>query len=187
MKCLFFVGYFICLRSLKQWHDGSVKESLFSQSLFLAHVPGNYVTLIIGRMWLSYTWHWLSCRWILFVKWLVYYQIYLAIGWNALRQCHHPPHATLWSKQRTKRKSSPECIEKIRNKRIRHQWRSQPDIWSCKCKFFCVYRPYKESISTEMNNDLNLYLHDQISGWLRYSPACSSVLRYITSGAPEDR
>ena len=21
------------------------------------------------------------------------------------------------------------------------QWRSQPDIWSCKCKFFCVYRP----------------------------------------------
>ena len=46
------------------------------------------------------------------------------------------------------------------------QWRSQPDIWSCKCKFFCVYRPYKESISKEMNNDndLNLHLHDQMSG-----------------------
>ena len=29
----------------------------------------------------------------------------------------------------------------------RDQWRSQPDIWSCKCKFFCVYRPYKEPIS----------------------------------------
>ena len=40
------------------------------------------------------------------------------------------------------------------------------DIWSCKCKFFCVYRPYKESISKEMNNDdLNLHLHDQMSGW----------------------
>ena len=32
-----------------------------------------------------------------------------------------------------------------------------------------VYRPYKESISKEMNNDdLNLHLHDQMSGWLRY-------------------
>ena len=39
------------------------------------------------------------------------------------------------------------------------QWRSQPDIWSCKCKFFCVYRPYKESISKEMNNDNDLNLH----------------------------
>ena len=38
------------------------------------------------------------------------------------------------------------------------QWRSQPDIWSCKCKSFCVYRPYKESISKEMNND-GLKLH----------------------------
>ena len=27
------------------------------------------------------------------------------------------------------------------------------------CKFFCVYRPYKESISTEMNNDNDLNLH----------------------------
>ena len=33
------------------------------------------------------------------------------------------------------------------------QWRSHPDIWSCKCKFFCVYRPYKESITKEMNDD----------------------------------
>ena len=55
------------------------------------------------------------------------------------------------------------------------QWRSQPDIWSCKCKFFCVYKPYKESVSKEMNNDsdLNLQLHDQMSGWLRY---CSKNL-----------
>ena len=38
------------------------------------------------------------------------------------------------------------------------QWQSQHDIWSCKCNFFCVYRPYKESISKEMNNDdLNLH------------------------------
>ena len=31
-------------------------------------------------------------------------------------------------------------------------------------------RPYKESISKEMNNDndLNLHLHDQMSGWRRY-------------------
>ena len=37
-------------------------------------------------------------------------------------------------------------------------------------QIFCVYRPYKESISKEMNNDndLNLHLHDQTSGWLRY-------------------
>ena len=37
-------------------------------------------------------------------------------------------------------------------------------------QFFCVYRPYKEPISKEMNNDnnLNLHLHDQMSGWLRY-------------------
>ena len=44
------------------------------------------------------------------------------------------------------------------------------DIWSCKCKFFCVYRPYKEPISKEMNNDnhLNLHLYDKMSGWLRY-------------------
>ena len=46
----------------------------------------------------------------------------------------------------------------------RDQWRSQPDIWSCKCKFFCVYRPYKEPTSKEMNkyNHLNLHLHDQV-------------------------
>ena len=33
-----------------------------------------------------------------------------------------------------------------------------------------VDRIYKESISKEMNNhsDLNLHLHDQMSGWLRY-------------------
>ena len=50
------------------------------------------------------------------------------------------------------------------------QLRSQPEIWSCKCKFFCVYRPYEISISKEMNNDndINLHLHDQMSGWLRY-------------------
>ena len=38
----------------------------------------------------------------------------------------------------------------------RDQWRSQQDIWSCKCKFFCVYRPYEEPISKEMNNDNHL-------------------------------
>ena len=37
--------------------------------------------------------------------------------------------------------------------------RSQPDIWSCKCNFFCVYRPYKDSISEELNNDSHLNLH----------------------------
>ena len=33
-----------------------------------------------------------------------------------------------------------------------------------KCKFFIVYRPYKESIPKKMNNDndLNMHLHDQI-------------------------
>ena len=38
------------------------------------------------------------------------------------------------------------------------------------CKFFCVYRPYKESISKEMNNDNDLNLHSmtKLSGCLRY-------------------
>ena len=51
-----------------------------------------------------------------------------------------------------------------------HQWRSQPDIWSYKCKFFCVYRPYKGLISKTMNNDddLNLRSMTKLSGWLRY-------------------
>ena len=77
--------------------------------------------------------------------------------------------------------TGPECIINIyvilgrRNlfemgavRSARDQWRSQPDIWSC--KFFCVYRPYKEPISKEINNDnhLNLHLHDQMSDWLRY-------------------
>ena len=37
-------------------------------------------------------------------------------------------------------------------------------------QIFCVYKPYKESISKEVNNgnDLNLHLHDQIVGWLRF-------------------
>ena len=70
----------------------------------------------------------------------------------------------------------------------RDQWRSQPDIWSCKCKFFCFYRPYKEPISEEMNNDnhLNLHLHDQMSGWLRYcSRSVALVWRFgiLVTGA----
>ena len=45
----------------------------------------------------------------------------------------------------------------------------EPDIWPCKCKFFCIYRPYKESISKEMNNDdFNLHWHDQMLGWRRF-------------------
>ena len=41
---------------------------------------------------------------------------------------------------------------------------------SCKCKFFSVYGPYKESISEEMNNDNDLNLHNmtRLSRWLRY-------------------
>ena len=30
---------------------------------------------------------------------------------------------------------------------------------NCKCKFFCVYRPYTESIAKEMNIDNDLNLH----------------------------
>ena len=58
------------------------------------------------------------------------------------------------------------------------QWRSQPDNWSCKCKFFCVYRPYKEPISKEMNNDnhLNLHLHDQMSAGFA---TASDLLRWF--------
>ena len=37
-------------------------------------------------------------------------------------------------------------------------------------QIFCVYRPYKESISKEMNNDNDLNLHSmtKLSSWLRY-------------------
>ena len=51
-----------------------------------------------------------------------------------------------------------------------HKWQSQPNIWSCKCNFFSVYRPYKESITKEMNNDNDLNLHSmtKLLGWLRY-------------------
>ena len=51
------------------------------------------------------------------------------------------------------------------------QRRSQPDIWSCKCKFFYRNRPYnyKEVISKEINNDdVNLNRKTKLSGWLRY-------------------
>ena len=50
-------------------------------------------------------------------------------------------------------------------------------------KFFCVYKPYKESISKEMNanNNLNLHLHDQMSGWLRYCIGCMYVRYTIYS------
>ena len=64
--------------------------------------------------------------------------------------------------------TGPECIINIymilgrRNlfemgavRSARDQWRRQSDIWSCKCKFFCVKRPYKKPISKEMNNDNN--------------------------------
>ena len=34
---------------------------------------------------------------------------------------------------------------------------AKPDIWSC--KFFCVYRLYKESISKEQNTDNDLHLY----------------------------
>ena len=39
-----------------------------------------------------------------------------------------------------------------------------------KCKFFSVYKPYKEPISKAMsdNNDLNLHSMTKLSGWLRY-------------------
>ena len=44
---------------------------------------------------------------------------------------------------------------------------------SCKCIFFGVYRPCKESISTEMNNDdLNLHSMTKLSDWLHHTTWC---------------
>ena len=42
--------------------------------------------------------------------------------------------------------------------------------WVMQMQIFSVYRPYKESISKEMNNDNDLNLHSmtKLSGWLRY-------------------
>ena len=46
---------------------------------------------------------------------------------------------------------------------------------------FCVYRPYKESISKKMNNDdLNLHSMTKLSGWLCHWPGL--WLRAVTSG-----
>ena len=47
---------------------------------------------------------------------------------------------------------------------------ASPTIWSCYANFSVCYRPYKESISKEMNNDNDLNLHSmtKLSGWLRY-------------------
>ena len=55
---------------------------------------------------------------------------------------------------------------------------ASPTILVMQCKFFCVYRPYKESISKEKinDNDLNLHSMTKLSGWLRYWTAVSSFL-----------
>ena len=61
------------------------------------------------------------------------------------------------------------------------QWRSQPNLWSCKCKFFSVYRPYKGSISKEMNNDnSNLHSMTKLSSWLHYCIRASSQIQGVT-------
>ena len=60
---------------------------------------------------------------------------------------------------------------------IYKQWRSQPVNLVMLCKFFCVYRPYKESISKEMNNDLNLHSMTKLSGWLRHCIQSASSAR----------
>ena len=46
------------------------------------------------------------------------------------------------------------------------QWRSQPDIWSCKGKFRNQFQ--KDSISKEINNDLNLHSMTKLLDWLCY-------------------
>ena len=57
---------------------------------------------------------------------------------------------------------------------IRGQGRSQPEIWSYKCKFFSVFRSHKESFSKEMNDDdLNLHSMTKFSGWPRYCAWCT--------------
>ena len=47
---------------------------------------------------------------------------------------------------------------------------ASPTFGHANANFFCVYKPYKESISKKMNNDndLNLHLNDLMSGWLGY-------------------
>ena len=47
---------------------------------------------------------------------------------------------------------------------------ASPTFDHANANFFLFAGPYKELISTEMNNEneLNLHLHDQMSGWLRY-------------------
>ena len=59
-----------------------------------------------------------------------------------------------WFSIETVLATGPECIVNIyvilgRNlfemgavRSARDQWRCQTNIWSCNCKFFCVYRPY---------------------------------------------
>ena len=60
-------------------------------------------------------------------------------------------------------------------KPARHFGHAMPIFW--------VYRPYKESISKEMNNDNDLNLHSmtKLSGWLRrwYLLIISSLILYL--------
>ena len=69
-----------------------------------------------------------------------------------------------------------------RNVTTQNQWRSQPDNLVMLCKFFCVYRPYEQSISKKMNkdNDLNLHSMTKLSGWLRYCTKLHFFIVYHT-------
>ena len=72
-------------------------------------------------------------------------------------------------------------VEKVIARGRPTQWRSQPDNLVMLCKFFCVYRLQKESISKEMNNDNDLNLHSmtKLSGWLRYWAYLYEALGFI--------
>jgi hypothetical protein len=51
-----------------------------------------------------------------------------------------------------------------------NQWRSQPDNLVMLCKYFCVHKPWKQSISKEMKKWIimiwNLHSMTKLSGWL---------------------
>ena len=56
---------------------------------------------------------------------------------------------------------------------------AKPAFGHANANFSVFIKPYKESISKEMNNDLNFHLHDQMSGWLRYTELTVCQKRHV--------
>ncbi len=67
------------------------------------------------------------------------------------------PHMPLWDLFRELKLNKSWTVSHNNSFYDYDQWRSQPDFnLVMLCKYFCVHRPRKQSISKEMNNDNDL-------------------------------